>query len=433
MDLVKFALKNGADDAAVETVKSDITQIKFANSSLSVGQNWSVTRYNVFVAVKNATAATSFYGITKKELEAGIKNLISLAKKSKPSHEYSGLAKGPFRYKKVPGLFDKKAMDYDGADAISAAINASDGKSSAGFFSKGLEERFLQTSGGAEGEERKTFVQMSIRAFQKPDESGHSVSCSRVVKGFDPEKAGKEAGETAKLAKNPVKGTPGKYKIIFAPMAMGNLLSRVGEFSTAFNVDSGFSCFSNKLGKQVASSIVNITDDGKLDGGFNSTLFDDEGVPAASTKIISKGILKTYLHNTSSAKKYKTKTTANAGIIAQRYNNIVLEQGSKTKEKLIEGIDNGLFVTNVWYTRFQSYYDGVFSTIPRDGILVIKNGKINGAIKNVRITENLQNMLMNVTGLSNKLHCVQWWEEISPPVYTPHVLINNVNITLPTM
>lgn len=433
MDLIKSALKNGADEIAIETIKDTSTQIKFANSSPSVGQNWSVTRYGVFVAVNNATAATTFSGIAEKDLDMAIKNLIAAAKKSKPSSEYSGLAKGPFKYKSVAGLFDKKVLDYDGADAISSAINASDSKSAAGFFSKGIEERHLQTSGGADAEETKSYMQMSIRAFQQPDESGHAVSCSRTIKGFNPEEAGREAGEIAKLAKKPVQGIPGRYEIVFAPMAIGNLLSRVGEFSTAFNVDSGFSCFANKLGKQVASDMVNITDDGSMDGGFNSGQFDDEGTPAGRTKIITNGKLNTYLHNTSSAKKYKTKTTANAGIISQRYTNLVLEPGSKSKEKLIGGIKNGLLVTNVWYTRFQSYYDGIFSTIPRDGILVIKNGEISGAIKNVRITESLQDMLMNVTGLSNKTACVQWWEEISPPVYTPHVLIKNVNITLPTM
>ena len=104
-----------------------------------------------------------------------------------------------------------------------------------------------------------------------------------------------------------------------------------------------------------------------------------------------------------------------------------------TMEKLLAGVDNGLYVTNVWYTRFQSYYTGVFSTIPRDGIFVIKNGSIVGSVNNIRITENLMDMLKNISNISNRTECVQWWEEISPPVYTPYVLIKDVNVTLPTM
>lgn len=432
-DMVSFALKNGADDVAIETIAEDTTQIKFANSSASAAQNWAGMRYGVFVAVKRATAGSTFQGLSEKELETTIKKLISAAKKSQQSKEYSGLAKGPFKYKPVNGLYDKKIADYNGAEAVETAINAASCRSAAGFFYKSEIARSVETSAGACGTEKKTKLQLSIRAFNEPDESGHALSCGRMLKDFRPEEAGKQAGETARLAKDPVQGKAGKCDIIFAPMAIGNLLSRVGEFSVAFNVDSGFSCFGGKLGARVASNIVNIKDNGRLENGFNSSIFDDEGVPTMETDIINSGMLKSYLHNTSSAKKYKTKTTANAGIIAQHYSNIVMEPGGKTREKLLSSIDKGLLVTNVWYTRFQSFYDGDFSTIPRDGILVIDKGGIVGSINNIRITENLLNMLQNIEDLSNTLACVQWWEEINPPVYTPYVLVKSVNVTLPTM
>ena len=435
MNLISFATKNGADDVAIETIKQKSSQIKFSDGSVGVGQNWLVTRHNVFVSVKNATASSTFSGLTEEQLAGAVKSLVLAAKKSKPSNEYSGLAKGPFKYKNVNAIYDKNVADFDSVGAVKTSLDAAseNSKTAAGFFYKELSERHVETSYGVDAEEKTTRLQLSIRAFNEQNESGHSVSCSCMVKGFDPESAGRSAGETAKLAKNPVNGTPGKYNIIFAPMAIGNLLSRVGEFSTTFNIDSGFSCFGGKIGKQVASKIVNVTDNGRLQNGFNSSHFDDEGVPTKITNIIKNGVLKTYLHNTSSAKKYRTKTTANAGIIAQRYNNLILEPGKTSKEKLFAGVDKGLYVTNVWYTRFQSYYTGVFSTIPRDGIFVIKNGSIVGSVNNVRITENLMAMLLNISNISNRTECVQWWEEISPPVYTPYVSIKDVNVTLPTM
>jgi len=58
---------------------------------------------------------------------------------------------------------------------------------------------------------------------------------------------------------------------------------------------------------------------------------------------------------------------------------------------------------------------------------------IVGSVNNIRITENLMDMLKNISNISNITECVQWWEEISPPVYTPYVLIKDVNVTLPTM
>jgi len=188
---------------------------------------------------------------------------------------------------------------------ISAAMDAAGTKGTAGFFTKSVTERTVQTSGGADASEKRSQLHLSIRAFNTPDESGHSVSCSCTVNGFDPPSAGRTAGEIARNGKDPVQGNPGKYDVLFYPMAIGNIISRVGEFSTAFNVDTGFSCFTGKTGSRVASDAVSLIDKGNLDGGFNSSMFDDEGVPTRETRIVGNGKLLTYLHNTSSAKKYK--------------------------------------------------------------------------------------------------------------------------------
>jgi PmbA protein len=163
-------------------------------------------------------------------------------------------------------------------------------------------------------------------------------------------------------------------------------------------------------------------------------MFDDEGVPTRETAIIKSGILKNYLHNTSTAKKYKTKTTANAGLIVPSPINTILEEGNMPKEKLFKEIDNGLYITNVWYTRFQNYLTGDFSTIPRDGIFLIIDGEIAKSLKGIRISDNLQRILENIIGLSNKSEWIIWWGlENQIPVLTPHVLVKDVNITLPAM
>src|SRR3972149_5221746 len=122
MNLINFAKKNGADDVAIRTICENTTQVKFANSSLSVAQNWLTKSHSIFVAVGKKTASSAFHGLTDKQLEAAVKNLVSAAKNSKPNSEYSGLATGPFRYKIVDDIYDKKAEDYDPAAAIEVAL-----------------------------------------------------------------------------------------------------------------------------------------------------------------------------------------------------------------------------------------------------------------------------------------------------------------------
>lgn len=434
MDIVKKALKLGADDVIVESLKGKFNQVKFANNTITVSQSWDIFRYNIFLTLKKRIVNTTIYDVSKKSIEKTVKSLVKAAKLIKPNKDYFGIAKGPFRYKPVGELYDKKIENVSGVDIVESAVNSAlqYSKKTAGVFYSGLYHRNIETSSKISASDKTTSISISIRAFNKKDESGHGVSASRVLNKFNPESAGEKSGEIAELAKKPHKGEEGRFDVIFDPLAIADLLSLIGRFSSAFTVDLGFSFLRDKLGKRVGSKIVNLIDDGRMNNGFNSYTFDDEGVPTKTTIIINKGILKTYLHNTSTAKKHKIKTTGNAGLIAPEPTNIILKPGKYSKESLFKNVRNGLYVTNIWYTRFQNYLTGDFSTIPRDGIFLIKNGEIVRSLKGIRISDNLQRILLNIIRISNKPEWIQRWASENP-VFTPYVIVKDVNVTLPTM
>ena len=99
---------------------------------------------------------------------------------------------------------------------------------------------------------------------------------------------------------------------------------------------------------------------------------------------------------------------------------------------MIKDVKNGLYITNVWYTRFTNYATGDFSTIPRDGIFLIKKGNIEGSIKNIRISENMLNILNNLKEKANDIQQIRSWEaEI--PVIIPSILVKNMRITGPVL
>jgi len=436
MDLIKFALREGADDVIVEKNVGETKQVKFANNSIAVSQNWIMETYKIFIAFKKRIISTILFDTSEEAVKNSIKNLIRNAKMLQENKDYFGIAKGPFKYKPIPKTFDKKIINADTNDIVEAMINSAleNSKNTAGILYTSYNERSLESSSNVSANEKSTSIQLSIRAFNSDDESGHAASCSRALNKINPEELGKRAGEISKLAKNPEKATEGKFDIIFEPMAIANLLNLVSRSASAFMVDSGFSFLKDKIRKKVGSPTVNLIDNGRIENGYSSSMFDDEGVPTQMTGIIEKGILKNYLHNTSTAKKYKTKTTANAGLIAPSPTNTILKEGNISKEKLIKEIDKGLYVTNVWYTRFQNYLSGDFSTIPRDGIFLIKSGEIAESLKGIRITDNLQRILENISNLSNESEWIIWWGlENQIPVLAPHVLVKNVNITMPTM
>jgi len=431
---IKKAGKLGATDAVASLTKESRSQIRFANNTMTTLQNWDTERLEIFLSFNKRIVSTMLDVVTKKAIDGALLTLAKLAKSAKPKEDFGGIADGPFKYGKSAGGYDRKVLDCDIADKVEAAIQTSlrKAKKTAGVLYAGSDEIELATSGGVHTSDKGTSIELSVRAFCSKDESGHAVSCSRSLSGFDPESAGAKAALLASQAKGPVDGVPGKYNVLFDPMAFADLTGLTASFASAFYVESGFSFLGDKLGKAVASPAVSISDAGDLPGGFGTLAFDSEGVPTQTTEIIRRGMLNTYLHNTSTAKKYLVKTTANAGLVNPAPHNVVLQPGSRSKDELVSEMKNGLYITNVWYTRFQNYQTGDFSTIPRDAILVIKNGEVVGSVKNLRITENLEALLKKITAVSNRPEWVHWWE-VQTPVYLPYVLAENVNITKPTM
>src|SRR3990172_94706 len=211
----------------------------------------------------------------------------------------------------------------------------------------------------------------------------------------------------------------GRYDVVFDPLILGSLIDQIGGRADAWSVMAGLSPLAKRLGKRVASEAVTITDDGSAES-IGRRRFDAEGVPVRRKAIVQKGILKTYLHNTSTAKKFKTRTTGNAGLIAPEPHVLFCKPGDWTRDEIFEECKDGLWLTNTWYTRYQSYVTGDFSTIPRDGIFRIKKGEVVGAWKDIRLTDNLIGLWRNVVGLSKNVDQVQWWGEGSVPTFRPH-------------
>lgn len=430
--LDKFS-KAGADDVIVNVSEEKTLQIKFANSRIATTLGMDSVEAEVFTAVDKRLVSTTIRDFSERAIYDSVSRIMKFARAIPPNSDYEGIAEGPFDYKEIPDTYDSKVAELNekSVDLTEAALNAAaanGSKRSAGVLESSESSSYLLTTNNVEATDAGTKIYFSLRAFVDKYASGHCVTNSRVLSRFDPERTAIKAADIAKRAVDPSPGNEGVYDVLFEPLPFSNMLNRIGDAASMFNVESQMSCLAGRLGKKVSGSDVTITDDGSLENGYNSVKFDAEGVPTRKNFIIKDGVLNTYLHNTSSAKRYETQTTANAGLITPTPFNIAINNGKLNKEEIISGIKKGLIVTNVWYTRFQNYATGDFSTIPRDGMFLIENGKISGAVKELRINENLIKLLENISAVGNEPEQVFGWET-EMPVTTPCVLVKDVNLT----
>jgi PmbA protein len=431
--VLKQAEIMGASDIVLTITKSLTNQIKFANNKIMTTQTWDSVDANIFFSYQKRLMSGSIDFESKQTAEKSLKKLFDNAKLLTPKEDYYGIASGNFKYKTPKDCYDKRIEKLEGkeVDFTQIAINtalANGAKRCAGvlYSSSWNVEKF--TSSGVETSDKGTSINLSIRAFADKDASGHCVSASRILSRFEPEKVAQQAAQFAKDSLRPQPGQLGQYDILFHPMIFANLLYYMSYAFSAFEVDSGMSFLINKLNKKVGSSLVTIQDGAQMKNGFGSRAFDDEGVPTKTTNIIEKGKLKTYLHNTSTAKKFKTQTTANAGLVYPNCFNIVMKEGKSNVDEMISQMKNGIYITNTWYTRFSNYRTGYFSTIPRDAMFKVENGRIVGPIKELRLSDNMQHILESVVAISKEREQIEWWE-VSIPVLVGHVLCKGLNMT----
>lgn len=413
--------------------------VRFSNNAITVTKSWQTETPTVYLVSKGKRAACKIEEQNPDTVRTAIEDLVKTMKMTPRGDVDFDLPKGPFKYQSIPGIFDKKLANIESelVDGVEAAINAARKEGAtrvSGVVISNAWERFVRTSAGAEGSDKGTEVEITVRAFVTDDASGQGISLATSLDKFNPEHAGRTAGEIAKMAQGPESGKAGKYNVVFGPTIFANLLNRVGDFSSAYTVDLGLSCFRNKLKQKVASETFTLYDNSQLPNGPGSVALDDEGYPTQDICLVLNGTLETYLHSSYTAAKYNADLTGSANFeagiagMSPSPRNLILEGGDMKLEDLFDLARDGLYITNNWYTRFQNYQTGDFSTICRDGIFEIKNGKIGHPVKGLRLSDNIIRILQSAKAMSKDRYWIKWWE-VDTPTLTPYVLVEGAGIT----
>ncbi len=436
-ELVETSRTAGAKDVVCQVIESSIQQVRFSNSEIDAVNSWSERHAVLFVAIGKRTLVSDLRDLDRGESLA--KELVSSAAKAPEVKGYGGIGAGRFKYRPRradQGIAKLRDSPRYVLDAVAGATSAGANNVGGTMFVR-HHKIGIASSGGALASDEMSSMDLSVRAFSQPEASGHALCCTSRLAGMNARETGERAGELSMKAKNPVQGEEGKLDIVVEPMFIGSLMHYTADMLSALIVEIGQSMYAKKLGKAVASKEVTLVDDPLMDS-ISRRSFDHEGIPTRRNVLIKNGVLKSLMHNTSTAKRFRTKTTANAGPLSPKLFSVtaqpeafhpVIEAGDWSAEEMISETKDGLYLNNTWYTRFQNYSKGDFSTIPRDAILRIKDGEIAGAVKNIRISDNMLNFWKSVDALSKTSEEIYWWDEASPPSTLPLLRAKAMNIT----
>ncbi|MDX1314520.1 MAG: TldD/PmbA family protein [Eudoraea sp.] len=194
----------------------------------------------------------------------------------------------------------------------------------------------------------------------------------------------------------------GEMPVVMGAGGSGILLHEaIGHtFEADFN-RKGESIFSDKMGKKIAESFINVVDDGTLPNNRGSINIDDEGNDVEKTYLVKDGVLNSYIHDRISADYYNVKPTGNGRRESFRYSPLprmratYMEAGPHSKDDLIANVDYGVYVDN--FSNGQVKIGaGDFTFFVKSGYLV-ENGKLTQPIKDINIIGNGPQALADIS------------------------------------
>jgi len=229
--------------------------------------------------------------------------------------------------------------------------------------------------------------------------------------GFQIVEGMQERAETAAkravdlLAAPPVTG--GKYTVILDPVLAGVFAHEAfGHLSEAdFVYEDEHMKEIMVLGKRFGADILNIIDDGEFPDQLGTHKYDDEGVKTRKNYLIKDGILVGRLHSRETAAKMGEQPTGNARAISYGYEPIVrmtntyIDKGDNTFENMIKDIKLGIYAldfiggqTSMEMFTFSASYG-----------YIIRDGKIAELVRDVVLTGNVFETLMNIDMVGNEI------------------------------
>lgn len=421
----------GARDYIVLAGSVEEIMVRFHNNKVSVSKHIKEHWVELCLIDLKKRVVGSTSQIDDRGLERLIETLRSSLKIAPEMGEMDIPAPGTYSHN---GDVDKSVLNADIGEIVSSAINSSieNGASRvAGILRLSIKEISVRNSNGVECDDTRSSCMVNVRGFSDGEASGQGLSVSTKISRLDPERAGREAGELALLAKRTEKIEEGSYNVVLRPIVAADLIQHVGWAASAYNVLTGFSFFDrSQLGREVVSSKLTIIDHGQIIDGVHSRMFDDEGRATSSNVVIEDGVLTTLLHNSATARELSTEPTGNAGLIVPRPWNLEVKPGDASLDELVKELGDGLVVTSNWYTRFQNFKTGEYSTLPRDATLLVRNGEVKGSVRGIRLSGRMLEDLSRVRLVSKERAWVKWWE-VETPVLAPSILIDGVRVTKP--
>ena len=196
----------------------------------------------------------------------------------------------------------------------------------------------------------------------------------------------------------------GRYETLLPPSAASDLMIYLYWTMQARDADEGRSVFAkrgggNRIGERLAALPLTLRSDPNA-AGLEAAPFQivqasseagsvfDNGMATPAVSWIENGVLTNLIR----PRAWALKTTAPA---TAPVDNLLLEDAtsSVTPDEMIASTERGLLLTTLWYIREVDPQTLLLTGLTRDGVFLVENGEVTGAVNNFRFNESPVDLL----------------------------------------
>jgi PmbA protein len=193
--------------------------------------------------------------------------------------------------------------------------------------------------------------------------------------------------------------------VVFDPDAARSILGMLAGCVMGSSIWRKSSYLVGREGTRVASDLVTVIDDPLIPRAPGSRPFDGEGLASRRNLVVEKGMLRTYLCDSYSARKLGRESTASAARgggagVGPSTSNFVLQPGTDSNEAIVKGTARGLYVIEMMGFGFNAV-TGDFSRGAAG--FWIENGQLAYPVSEVTISLNVDELWQRIDAIGNDL------------------------------
>ncbi|MDX6351122.1 MAG: hypothetical protein QOF84_5912 [Streptomyces sp.] len=416
-EIVERALElSRADGTVVIADEESSANLRWAGNALTTN---GVTRGRTLTVIATvngaqgtASGVVSRAAVTDDELEPLVRAAEAAARDAGPAEDANPLVEGlPASPHFTEGPAETTSEVFAAfAPALGEAFATAraGGRRLYGFAYHSVTSTYLGTSTGLRLRHDQPSGTLELNAKSEDlSRSAWAGAATRDFKDVDPGALDAELAQRLAWAERRVELPAGRYETLLPPSAVADLVIYQQWSAAARDAHEGRTVFSRpgggtRVGEKLSELPLTLRSDPAEPGlesapfviahasGDASSVFDN-GLPVGPTDWLRDGVLERLLTTRHSA--------ALTGLpVAPGGGNLLLDGGGKRSlEELVADTERGLLLTCLWYIREVDPATLLLTGLTRDGVYLVENGEVTGAVNNFRFNESPVDLLGRVT------------------------------------